>query len=737
MKLEGFNNSKYLRKIKILDTLFRRCIILSGIAIIACVLAILVVIVYVAIPLFYKPTISKQVSLKLNNENVLHVGIDDRLEWLYRVLANSDIEFTGIQNNKNQVTHGLFSEQKNIVHLESYKDNNFLVRLENGNGYLFNINFKITFEQQNNKENKRIVNPEVNLLAEFETELPNNFVRPQFDFGRQIPDEGAIRVLIENKKGFVIYNSEEEDFLGNTEKTTIKNHFESKIKDNITQAILSKTGDKLFLFSDQGYVEYWDLSDPEDINLVASQKLTQSAIVNASFILGDISFIINEQLGKISSFFYKSGQPRSFIHSHSWNLERHKVIRIIKSLRNKSFFVQFENKKITAYHLTSEKQLLSLTDTSSLFALNSRLTTMATINTNQISIWNLNIPHPETSFKALFSKVFYESYPQKDYIWQSSGSDDTEPKFSLIPLIFGSIKGTLYALLLAVPIAVFAAVYTNRFSHPSFKKIIKPIIELMASIPSVVIGYLAAFWLAPFIENFLFGTVVFLFLFFTLFFILFFTFKNIYYSSHQKREGYEFLYIIPLFFIVGSISYFITPSLENILFDGNIKQWFFDNFNIPYDQRNAIVISFALGFTIIPIIYTITDDALDNVPKSLIAASLALGASHWQTTWKVVLPMVSAGIFSALIIGFGRAIGETMIVLMATGNTPIIDWSLFNGMRTLSANIAVEIPEAPKDGTLYRILFLSASLLFILTFIINTASELIRQSIRKKYSALR
>ena len=99
----------------------------------------------------------------------------------------------------------------------------------------------------------------------------------------------------------------------------------------------------------------------------------------------------------------------------------------------------------------------------------------------------------------------------------------------------------------------------------------------------------------------------------------------------------------------------------------------------------------------------------------------------------MVLPTASPGIFAGIIIGFGRAVGETMIVLMATGNTPILDWSPFNGMRTLSANIAVEIPEAPVGGTLYRVLFLSAVLLLLLTSILNTMAELIRQHLRNKY----
>ena len=155
---------------------------------------------------------------------------------------------------------------------------------------------------------------------------------------------------------------------------------------------------------------------------------------------------------------------------------------------------------------------------------------------------------------------------------------------------------------------------------------------------------------------------------------------------------------------------------------------------LKYDQRNALVVGVAMGFAIIPIIYSISEEALSNVPKNLIAGSLALGATRWQTLAHLVLISASPGIFSALMIGLGRAVGETMIVLMATGNTPIMDWSLFNGFRTLSANIAVEIPEAPHGGTLYRTLFLAGLLLFMATFALNTAAEIIRQRLRAKYS---
>ncbi len=151
-----------------------------------------------------------------------------------------------------------------------------------------------------------------------------------------------------------------------------------------------------------------------------------------------------------------------------------------------------------------------------------------------------------------------------------------------------------------------------------------------------------------------------------------------------------------------------------------------------YVQRNALIVGFVMGFAVIPIIYTLAEDALSAVPDHLRAASLGAGATQWQTAVRVIMPTATSGLFSACMIGLGRAVGETMIVLMAAGNTPVMEANLFNGFRTLSATIAVELPEAVKDGTLYRVLFLSALTLFAMTFLINSLAELVRLRFRKK-----
>jgi phosphate transport system permease protein len=151
-----------------------------------------------------------------------------------------------------------------------------------------------------------------------------------------------------------------------------------------------------------------------------------------------------------------------------------------------------------------------------------------------------------------------------------------------------------------------------------------------------------------------------------------------------------------------------------------------------YVSHNALVVGFVMGFAIVPLIYTLAEDALSSVPDHLRLASLGAGATQWQTAVRVVVPTAMSGLFSAVMIGLGRAVGETMIVLMATGNTPIMDWNMFNGFRTLSANIAYELPEAVRDSTHYRVLFLAALVLFAMTFVLNTVAELVRQRFRKR-----
>lgn len=194
--------------------------------------------------------------------------------------------------------------------------------------------------------------------------------------------------------------------------------------------------------------------------------------------------------------------------------------------------------------------------------------------------------------------------------------------------------------------------------------------------------------------------------------------------------------LIPVVCLGMWLSLTLSVPLETLLFDGNLPLWLNREFGITYDQRNSLVVGMAIGFAVIPTIFSISEDAVFGVPRHLTSGSLALGATPWQTVVGVVILTASPGIFSAVMIGLGRAVGETMIVLMATGNTPIMDMNIFQGFRALSANIAVEMPESEVGSTHFRVLFLAALVLFLVTFVVNTVAEIVRQRLRVKYSNL-
>lgn len=471
------------------------------------------------------------------------------------------------------------------------------------------------------------------------------------------------------------------------------------------------------------------------------------------FVFGDVTLVVGDSAGALkgySLYLDPSVNQRRFGHTKTFPEQAAPGTVFAASVRNKAFVVGSGSRAELLYSTTEDRRWAKSFDFAVTHAVVAgKYDHMVFLDDKHLlHFYRLDDPHPEASFRAFFGKLWYEGAPEPRYDWQSTGgSDDFEPKLSLVPLVVGSLKGTFYALVFAVPIALLAAIYTSQFLKPEIKTAVKPVMEIMASLPSVVLGFLAALWLAPLVETRI-PSIILLVTLVPLSAVAFGYFWT--HLSPRFRvlipHGWEFLVFIPVLLGVGWFAWQFGPAMERVLFVvtdpasgarvADFRLWWPTVTGTPFEQRNSLVVGFMMGFAVIPIIFTISEDALSNVPQSLRSGSLALGASRWQTAFRIVLPTASAGIFSALMIGLGRAVGETMIVVMATGNTPIMEWNIFSGMRTLAANIAVELPEAPHHGTLYRTLFLGAMVLFLLTFLVNTLAEVLRQRLRSRYRSV-
>ena len=481
------------------------------------------------------------------------------------------------------------------------------------------------------------------------------------------------------------------------------------------------------------------------------QDLEQSAIASMEFIFGGVSIVFANPEGEnriFSLFVPPDGNTRLFGQTKSLAPLPGAPTFFAASVRNKAYLTGTPSWLGLRYSTTASTRLqMELPYEASLARLSGKYDRLLALDAaGDLHVYRLRDPHPEAGGRALFGRVWYEGGQEPTFTWQSTGAtDDFEPKLSMMPLIFGTLKGTFYAMVFAVPLALLSAMYTSQFLHPKLRTIIKPTMEIMASLPSVILGFLAALWLAPILETRVLSFVLVVILMPTVAVLMGYAWSSIpsNVTSRYVKPGYEFAAVFPLLALAAYAAWLLGPVAERLLFVvtdaatgkqvADFRLWWVQATGLSFEQRNSLVVGFIMGFAVIPIIFTIAEDALSNVPPELKAGSLALGASRWQTAIRIVLPTASAGIFSAMMIGLGRAVGETMIVLMATGNTPIVDWNIFSGMRTLSANIAVELPEAPQFGTLYRTLFLGAMLLFLMTFLINTLAELLRQHLREKY----
>jgi phosphate transport system permease protein len=633
-----------------------------------------------------------------------------------------------------------------------------------------------------------------------------------------LTDEGLLRVATVRK----VYNMLLDQTTTKLNARTLQLDLDMQVR-HPDRLLLSGLGDNVYLAWNDGQLQRFDarkgseVQFAEEVDLVAGD----AELTSLGFLVGKTSLVVGDSEGGLSVWFRTKPDDATTIDGAVLSLahELHDGLSAVRSIAAspvvRNIAVGFEDGSLRLYHVTSGQLHADVTTTEKeavrLLTISPKNDVIIGLTDSGLSRWDINSPHPEITLSAIFLPVWYEGYEGPEHVWQSSSGDDAfEPKYGLWPLVFGSIKATVYSMMFGAPLALLAAIFTSEFLNPRTKARIKPTIEIMASLPSVVLGFLAALVIAPYVEDIVPETLS---VFATVPFALLagaFLWQLLPMSLGIRCDWLR-LPLMGIAFVAGiGLAAVVGPFIENWLFASDIMAWLdgqtgtatggwmllflpvstlltavvFSLFVTPlqrnmagtrtqfvlldimkflagsltvvgvawlvsaavsaagfdlrgtlvdtYVQRNSLVVGFMMGFAIIPIIYTISDDALTSVPESLRAASLGAGATKWQTAVRVIIPTGMSGLFSALMIGLGRAVGETMIVLMAAGNTPVLDMNIFNGFRTLAANIAVELPEAVENSTHFRMLYLAALSLFALTFVLNTVAEIIRLRFRKR-----
>ena len=555
-------------------------------------------------------------------------------------------------------------------------------------------------------------------------------------------DKMATAAVTEDGRGVMTVMSGEENFISGEIEWSSENYTIPSLPRHVDQMLL--TPNLRILFVRQGNrLSVYDIHNLSEISLrnVLEINATNANVTRVELLAGASSLLVGNDNGVISQWFEvaKDGK-RQFTQIRDFKGDGAVDLLTPEHFR-KGFISADKDGIISFFHATGETKLLTETVEGgelSALAISPRHNALLMQQGDTFKLFTVENDHPEVTWSALWQKVWYEGYPEPQYVWQStSASNDFEAKLSLVPLSFGTLKAAFYALLFAVPLGIAGAIYTAYFMSPGMRKFVKPTIEIMEALPTVILGFLAGLWLAPIVEDYLPGIFMMLvmlpmgmLLAALLWHLLPDTLKQ------SVPEGSQAVLLIPVVIMIGWMALTLSPVVENAFFGGDTRSWLTNVMGIKFDQRNSLVVGIAMGFAVIPTIFSIAEDAVFSVPKHLTQGSLALGATPWQTLSRVVILTASPGIFSAVMMGLGRAVGETMIVLMATGNTPIMDFSMFQGLRTLAANIAVEMPESEVGSSHYRVLFLAAFVLFVFTFFFNTLAEFVRQRLREKYSSM-
>lgn len=739
---------KAMRRRMLFDRFFQHAMTAGGIGVIIAVSAIFFYLASVVVPMFVPPTVESQAQFAapgMQGQDTVGISGEEQREIGVRLGAQGDITFFNYTTGESvsQLSVKLPADTK-VTAFDMGERSTYSLGygLSNGGVLLAKQGFKVTYP-----EGKRQITPEVTYpLGEAAIPVDPQGLPISLLSVQQSETGSTIAALTLDGRLLVSAVTITTNLMTGVAKSDVQQATIANPPANIRRLVVESKQDGLYILHGDRSISRYNIADKSAPQLLETVDVVPPGqrVTALTMLSGGFSLIVGSDNGALAQWFLvrQDGNNFKLTRIREFKPMASEVTVLAPEFNRKGFVAGDKTGHIGSYFATSNRLLFnkSISD-KAITAVgipprgNGYMAQDAGGSFHTAKVHN---EYPEVSFSSLWQKVWYESYESPDYIWQSSAANsDFEPKFSLAPLTYGTIKAATYAMVVAVPLAILGAIFTAYFMTPKMRTTVKPTIEVMAALPTVVIGFLAGLWLAPLVENNLAGVLMSLVL--MPFGILVASYVwHLLPSAFKARvgDGWDAAILLPIVALLIWFFFQLGHPIEAAFFDGDMPNWLSNTLGIKYEQRNSLVVGIAMGFAVTPTIFSIAEDAIFSVPKTLTSGSLALGATPWQTMVGVVLLTASPGIFSAVMIGLGRAVGETMIVLMATGNTAVMDFSMFSGFRTLSANIGVEMPEAGVGETHYRLLFLAALVLFAFTFVVNTAAEIVRQRLREKYQTI-
>ncbi|MFQ5771637.1 MAG: ABC transporter permease, partial [bacterium] len=600
-----------LKRRRLFDRWAKWVVASGGFTIIASILAILIFICIEIAPLFRAAKVRQINSFStetifsefsIPSTQVVALGLEENQEVGYLISQTGVVQFFDLNNRRprEKFIIDAIQGQEITATWTALDGKQLLLGTSAGQAVVINIEYNAKFF-----EGTRSYRPMMTTKAHFRVDK-NGQALKDIAFAGRSDESMAIAAITADNRLILFLRKREESLFGDAEIDSARFELSKNWTGRPISIAMDGAIQNLYVGSNNGKIYHWSLSyDPEPVFVSTARAAADDrvGITELTFLIGDRTLMVGDSQGKISAWFLvrdsTSTTGKRLKRIHELGAHSAPVTAIAASARGKGFISGDTQGDLLLQYSTSERTLakFNLENGSGIqlinFAPKANGALSMDMNGN-LTHWEIDNPHPEVGFKAFFGKVWYEGYQKPEYVWQSTGgSDDFEPKLSLVPLIFGSLKGTLYALIFAIPFAIFGAIYTSQFMHSNLRNYIKPTVEIMAALPSVVLGFLAGLWLAPRIEGIVTGV-------FTMFIVLpgLTVLSSFIWTRVPRkmrghfRPGFESMLLVPILLFGFWLCLQLNSVLEAWLFAGDFKVWLYESLNLNYDQRNAMVVGF-------------------------------------------------------------------------------------------------------------------------------------------------